>query len=113
MVNKAHNSPTGSAPRWVKGGVNVGQHYFRVHVIPNSKRFEIGGYDPWRDAIKIKVKSPAEEGKANRELIKELKNLLGHEVMIKSGHRKRDKVIVVFCEDQEWPQIRKKLKLDE
>ncbi len=97
----------------MKGGVNVGQHTFHIHVIPNSEAFKIVGWDHWRKALKIKVKNRAEGGKANKELINELTKLLNHEVMIKSGHTGRNKTIVVFCEDDELPEIYKKLKINE
>jgi uncharacterized protein len=58
----------------------------------------ITGYDPWRKSIRCAVRSPAERGKANREVIESLAGVLGvpaASVRIVSGAtqtRKRVKV---------------------
>ena len=43
----------------------------------------------------VKLKSPADEGKANLELLKVLKSYFGKEVQIKRGFTSRNKVIEV------------------
>jgi len=67
----------------------------KVHVSPGSKKSEVQGYDPWKNALIVKLKSPPEGGKANRELIKILSEFFSAEVDILSGHRSRDKVVVI------------------
>ncbi len=112
-VNKVPNSPTGSASRSVKGGVTVGQHVFRVHVIPGSKQFGVVGWDHWRNTLVIKLKNPAEGGKANRELVEVLSSLLGCPVEIIRGATNRDKVISAECDDSKFREISQKIGLHE
>ncbi len=56
------------------------------------------GYDPWRKALRCAVRSPAERGRANREIVESLARALGVEaasVRIVSGttrSRKRVRV---------------------
>ncbi len=48
--------------------------------------------------ILLNLRSPAKEGKANKELIKRLAKLMGistSDVVIVSGHRSRNKVILI------------------
>lgn len=63
-----------------------------VRVKPNSKRFALTRKD---DQLILEVTSPAQEGKANMEIVKGLKRLFGKDVEIVSGLRSRDKVILV------------------
>ncbi len=67
----------------------------KVHVSPGSRRGEILGYDEWRNALMVRVKSPPEGGKANREVVKLLSEFFSADVEIVSGHRSRSKVVVV------------------
>ncbi|WP_318249204.1 DUF167 domain-containing protein [Geoglobus acetivorans] len=68
----------------------------RVHVSPRSKRAEVSGYDEWKKALLVKVRSPPEGGKANREVEKLLSEFFNARVEIVSGHRSRDKQAVVY-----------------
>jgi uncharacterized protein len=66
----------------------------RVHVIPNAKIDGVAG--EYGGAIKIKLRAPAVEGKANAALIRFLAEQLKlprHLIVMKSGHKSRDKVI--------------------
>lgn len=65
-----------------------------VHVVPNSKAFAIAGMD-WNGDIKIKVKSKANKGKANEELVTELRKRLSAEVEIITGHKSRQKSLLI------------------
>ena len=66
----------------------------RVHVVPNAKIDSLIG--DYGDAIKIKLRAPAVEGKANaalmRFLAKQLK-LPRHSIVLERGHASRDKLI--------------------
>ena len=66
-----------------------------VRVLPGSKDFSIAGTDEWTGDVKIRVKSKALEGKANRELVSELGKRLSAEVKIISGHKSRRKAVLV------------------
>jgi len=66
----------------------------RVHVIPNAKIDEVLGEHA--DAIKIKLRAPPVEGKANAALRRFLAEKLGipqRAIVLDRGERSRDKVI--------------------
>ncbi|MGB9844180.1 DUF167 family protein [Methanothermobacter tenebrarum] len=56
-----------------------------IEVSVGSSKFEIGDYNPWRERLEVKVKSPPSKGKANKELIKEFSNIFEKEVKIIHG----------------------------
>jgi uncharacterized protein (TIGR00251 family) len=66
----------------------------RVHIIPNAKRdCIVSGHD---GAIKIKLRAPAVEGKANAALVRflaEEMKLPRRAIVLQSGHRSRDKLL--------------------
>ena len=65
-----------------------------IKVIPNSPSFQIlEGAD--RNTLRVRVKSKAMKGKANAELLKELRRTLKDDVEIVSGEKSRDKKISV------------------
>jgi uncharacterized protein len=66
----------------------------RVHVIPNAKIDEVMGEHD--NAIKIKLRAPPVEGKANAALRRFLAEKLGvpqRAIVLDRGERSRDKVI--------------------
>lgn len=67
-----------------------------VHVVPNApKTILVGRYG---DAIKIKVRAPAVEGRANEELIRFLTESLGlprHGARVLRGEKSREKIVIV------------------
>jgi uncharacterized protein (TIGR00251 family) len=66
----------------------------RVHVIPNAKIDKVLGEHG--DAIKIKLRAPAIEGKANaalRRFLAEKLSIPQHAIVLERGERSRDKVI--------------------
>jgi uncharacterized protein len=66
----------------------------RVHVIPNAKIDKVVGEHG--DAIKIKLRAPAIEGKANTALRKFLAEKLSipqRAIVLDRGERARDKVL--------------------
>ncbi len=72
----------------------------RVHIIPNSKKNRIEGYDSWKKAVVIRIKAPPVEGKANRELENFLSNFFGCKVEIISGKKSRNKVVIIKGMDE-------------
>ena len=66
-----------------------------VHVVPGSSSFSVVGMDEWTGDIKIKVKAKATNGKANQELINELRKMLSADVKIILGHKSRRKTLLV------------------
>ena len=76
----------------------------RVHIVPNAKIDSVVGElataSPSRGghggAIKIKLRAPAVEGKANAALIRflaEQLKLSRHAIVLERGHKSRDKLI--------------------
>ena len=66
----------------------------RFHVVPNAKSDMVVGEHG--GAIKVKLRAPALEGKANAALIRFLANLLkvpSRTIVVLRGHKSRDKVI--------------------
>jgi uncharacterized protein (TIGR00251 family) len=66
----------------------------RVHVIPNAKIDKVAGEHG--DAIEIKLRAPAIEGKANTALRKFLAEKLSipqRAIVLDRGERSRDKVL--------------------
>jgi len=80
----------------VKDGVLID-----VEVSPNASKTAILGYDRWRDAIKVSVKSPPKGGKANRELLEFLSDLFDCRVEILKGERSTRKVVILKGVDYE------------
>ena len=66
----------------------------RDYVVPGAKIDSVVGEDA--GAMKIKLRAPAVEGKANAALIRFLAEQLKlprHSIVLERGHRSRDKVI--------------------
>ena len=66
----------------------------RFHVVPNAKSDEVVGEHA--DAIKIKLRAPAVEGKANtalRAFLAEELNIPKSAIILEHGQRSRHKVI--------------------
>lgn len=71
-------------------------NFLRVIVKPGKKQNYVLGYDYDRRALLVEIKAPAEQNKANKEVIKFLSKLLKKRVRIKSGHTSREKVLAVY-----------------
>lgn len=67
-----------------------------VEVSPKSKKFEIIGYNEWREKIEIRIKSVPQKGKANKEIINEFSGLTGSQVEIVSGHKSQHKTLKLY-----------------
>lgn len=80
----------------------------RVHVVPNARSDSVTGIHG--DAIKIKLRAPAVEGKANAALIRFLAEHLKiprHSIALQHGHNSRNKLIRVDGMKEE--DVRKRL----
>ena len=67
-----------------------------IEVSTLSNKFEIAGYNKWRERIELKIKSPPLKGKANKEIINEFKKLTKNDVEITSGHKSRQKTLKIY-----------------
>ncbi len=65
---------------------------FHAKIKTKSKKFLISKKG---DHILVEVKSPPVQGKANTEIVKELKKVLGKEILILKGFKSKEKVIFV------------------
>jgi uncharacterized protein (TIGR00251 family) len=68
----------------------------RLHIVPNAKQNKVVGEHG--TAIKIKLRAPAVEGKANaalRSLLAEVLNVPEREVFLERGEKSREKMIRV------------------
>ena len=66
----------------------------RVHIIPNAKIDKVSG--EYNSAIKIKLRAPALDGKANaalRRFLAERLSIPQRAIVLERGERSRDKVI--------------------
>jgi len=83
----------------------------RVHVVPNAKIDGVVG--EYGGAIKIRLRAPAVEGKANAALIRFLAarlKLPRHSIVLESGQKSRDKVIRVDGLTAEDVRIRMRVR---
>ena len=68
----------------------------KIRTTPNAEKFDISGFDAWRNALKVRTRSKPIEGKANKEIEKELSKVLDAKVKIISGEKSRDKKVLVI-----------------
>ncbi|MDP1552672.1 MAG: DUF167 family protein [Methanobacteriaceae archaeon] len=79
------------AVKEIDGGIMVD-----IEVSPNAYKFQISGYNSWREKIEIRIKSLPQKGKANKEIIKELSKLTKKEVEIISGLKNHQKTVKII-----------------
>jgi uncharacterized protein len=80
----------------------------RFHIIPNAKRDAVIGQ--YGDAIKIKLRAPAVEEKANaalRSLLAEKLKIPERAIVLEHGHKSRDKMIRIDSLSEE--DVRRRL----
>jgi len=70
--------------RRVEGGIEL-----HLRVVPGSSRSEIVG--PLGDRLKVRVTAPPEGGRANRAVVRLLRDWLGGDAEIVAGHGSPDK----------------------
>lgn len=71
----------------------IAEDMFRVVVRPNAKKSEVLGFDGARQAYRVAIAAPAEDNRANLELVKFLSKEMGRKVRVVSGLRGRLKTI--------------------
>ncbi len=67
----------------------------KAGIVPNSMEFKIIGFDEWSSALKIKLTSAPEKGKANKELVEKLGKILKTKVKILQGEKSSNKKILI------------------
>lgn len=72
------------------------KNYIKIIVKPNSNKNKIISYDRDKNELKIEISAPAEDNKANIEIIKFFRKLTGKNVRIKSGLTSKKKLIEFY-----------------
>lgn len=70
-------------------------------VSTQGKEFALIGFDGWANALKARLSSKAEKGKANKELIREFEKIFSAKVEILSGEKSRQKKLLVKARKQQ------------
>lgn len=73
---------------------HIKNNRLKLSVKPNTKKNEITGIV--KDIIKINIKAPAENNKANIEIIKFFAKYLNKKVFIISGLKSKNKILKVI-----------------
>ncbi len=83
-----------------EGALKEGKGFtlMEVNVSAGAKETGVTGYNEWRKAIELRVKSPAREGKANKEIIRGMEKLFGTRVEIVKGMKSSNKVLKIHKE---------------
>ena len=66
-----------------------------IIVRPNSSSNEIIGYDQARSAVRVNIKAPAEDNKANIEVIKFFSKFIGKKIRIITGLKNKRKTLSI------------------
>jgi uncharacterized protein (TIGR00251 family) len=74
---------------------NIKQGTIKVILKPNSPKNRIFKFDSEKNAYRIEIKAPAQENKANLELIKFLSKSLKKNIKIIQGFKSREKLIKI------------------
>ena len=67
----------------------------KLRVIPNSPAFKLGEFDEPKNELRVKVRSPAQKGKANKEILQELGRVFNSSVEIVKGKKSKQKIVTV------------------
>lgn len=73
----------------------LNKEHIKIIVKTGANKTEIVGVDSGRDCLKVSVKAPPVEGRANAEIIKYFSKLLKKKVMIKSGVSSKEKLLKI------------------
>ncbi|HIH09052.1 MAG TPA: YggU family protein [Candidatus Diapherotrites archaeon] len=76
-----------------------------LEIIANSREFGIAGFNPWTNALRVKVKAKPLKGEANREILNGLAEIFGRKTEIIRGEKNRKKRILV--KGISWPELKK------
>jgi uncharacterized protein len=84
------------------------QTTLKVPVIPNARRNELAAIS--QDDVRLKVQAPAQDGKANAEVIRLLAELVGchkSSIAIKRGERARHKIVEIagVSSEEVWRRL--------
>ena len=46
--------------------------FIDIEVSPNSNKFQISGFNEWRNRFEVRIKQVPQKGRANKEIVKEI-----------------------------------------
>jgi uncharacterized protein (TIGR00251 family) len=79
--------------------MDIGQYIksnrLKILVKPNSPKNGIVGWDSEREALRVNIHAKPENNEANIEVVKFFSKLLKKKVVIKSGMRNREKLLLI------------------
>jgi uncharacterized protein (TIGR00251 family) len=83
----------------------------KVRIVPNARRNEIASIS--QEEVRLKVHAPAQDGKANAELVRFLSESVGcprSDIAIIRGEKARDKVIEIagVSVEEVWERLRRR-----
>lgn len=81
----------------------------QINVSAGAKNSGISGYNEWRKAIELRVRNPAREGKANKEVVKEMEELFGAKVEIIKGAKSNLKTLKIQMPYEKTVEILSKI----
>ena len=70
--------------------------FIDIEVSPNFNKFQISGFNEWRNRFEIRIKQVPQKGKANKEIVKELSKIFNCDVSISKGEKSSQKTIVCY-----------------
>ena len=70
-------------------------HVLKVNLSLKTSKNEIREYDLNKQALRIDIKAPAQDNKANREIIKFFKKLTKKKVTIAKGLKTKEKLLKI------------------
>lgn len=76
--------------------------FIDIEVSPNSNKFQISGFNEWRNRFEIRIKQVPQKGKANKEIIKELSKMFNCDVSISKGEKSSQKTVVFYNIDESY-----------
>jgi len=73
----------------------IKNNILKIRVKASAKKNEIREYDPSKQALRIDIKAPAQDNKANREIITFFKKLTKKKVTIAKGLKSKEKLLKI------------------
>jgi len=74
----------------------IQNNHLKILVKPNSSKTEILGWDDDKKALRVNVKARPEDNAANVAVVKFFSKLLKKKVIIKTGLRSREKILIII-----------------
>jgi len=73
----------------------IKNNHLNILVKPNSPKTEILKWDSERNALRVNIHAKPEDNEANIEVVKFFSKLLKKKVVIKSGVRSKEKLLLI------------------